>query len=460
MMSNKNEVPEAYEEGEGQYVEFKVDKDSKKIGETVSAFANTNDGIIIIGVSDRTKDITGIQIGKGTLESIANTIKTNTDPKIFPAWIEPHEFGNKSVIAIKIKENDEKPVFYNSKAFKRVGRTNLRMSVSEMRKLLSESRRIYFDGQICEGATIKEIDEEKVGTYLEKKKEPKPGHLDLETLLLNTNAAKEQNGVIKPTNAGILIFGKNPQRFLLHSQLRVARFSGETMTSDFIDRLDPKGTLWEMANLTVEFIRKNMRIEEIRTSYSLERVGFEFPMKVIREGIMNAIIHRDYRETSDTRVLMFPDRIEIINSGTFPTGTTPENPRHIPVNPVICELMYAFGYVEKYGTGILMMKDECKRNGIPDPIYEITETETKLIFNLPKAVISIPALERAGIELKDRQKAALLRIFAEGSITNKKYREEYNVSQKTAFLELSDLVEKGILIRKGEGRATKYEPKI
>jgi ATP-dependent DNA helicase RecG len=173
----------------------------------------------------------------------------------------------------------------------------------------------------------------------------------------------------------------------------------------------------------------------------------------------HAIIHRDYRETSDTRVLMFPDRIEIINAGTFPEGTSPENPRHIPINPFICQLMYEFGYVEKYGTGILMMKDECKRNGIPDPLYEITETETKLIFKLPKAIINIAALERAGIELKDRQKEALLHIFAEGSITNKRYREKYNVSQKTAFLELSDLVEKGILIRTGEGRATKYEPK-
>jgi ATP-dependent DNA helicase RecG len=145
-MSHKNEVQEAYGEGEGQYVEFKENTDSKKIGETVSAFANTNDGIIIIGVRDRTKEITGIEIGKGTLESIANTVKTNTDPKIFPAWIESCKFERKSVIAIKIKENDEKPVFYNGKTFKRVGKTNQKMSVSEMKKLLSESRRMYFDG--------------------------------------------------------------------------------------------------------------------------------------------------------------------------------------------------------------------------------------------------------------------------------------------------------------------------
>jgi ATP-dependent DNA helicase RecG len=259
-MSHKNEVQEAYGEGEGQYVEFKENTDSKKIGETVSAFANTNDGIIIIGVRDRTKEITGIEIGKGTLESIANTVKTNTDPKIFPAWIESCKFERKSVIAIKIKENDEKPVFYNGKTFKRVGKTNQKMSVSEMKKLLSESRRMYFDGQICEDATLEEIDEEKVGTYLEKKKEPKPGHLDLRTLLLNINAAKEQNGIIKPTNAGVLLFGKNPQRFILQSQLRVASFSGETVTSDFIDRLDPKGTLWEMVNRAEEFIRKNVRV--------------------------------------------------------------------------------------------------------------------------------------------------------------------------------------------------------
>jgi ATP-dependent DNA helicase RecG len=110
---------------------------------------------------------------------------------------------------VKIKENDEKPVFFKTHAFKRVGRTNQR------------------------------IDEERVKWYLEKRAEirrvKKPEEMDFETLLVNIRAAKEIDGKIKPTNAGILFFGRNPQRFILQSQLRLARFAGTTLTRDFLD---------------------------------------------------------------------------------------------------------------------------------------------------------------------------------------------------------------------------------
>ena len=150
------------------------------------------------------------------------------------------QVADRDIIAVKIKENDEKPVFFKTHAFKRVGRTNQRISTSEIRKLAREERkRLCFDVQICKEASLDDSDEERVKWYLEKRAEirrvKKPEEMDFETLLVNIRAAKEIDGKIKPTNAGILFFGRNPQRFILQSQLRLARFAGTTLTRDFLD---------------------------------------------------------------------------------------------------------------------------------------------------------------------------------------------------------------------------------
>jgi len=113
------------------------------------------------------------------------------------------------------------------------------ISSSELRKLAKESgEKIYWDEQICKEASLEDIEEEKVKSYLEKRQGirgvKKPEKMDLKTLLLNIKVAKEVNVNIKLTNAGILFFAKNPQRFILQSQLRLARFAGNELTIEII----------------------------------------------------------------------------------------------------------------------------------------------------------------------------------------------------------------------------------
>ena len=106
------------------------------------------------------------------------------------------------------------------------------------------------------------------------------------------------------------------------------------------------------------------------------------------------------------------------------------------------------------------MKNACRENRIPEPKYELSEREVKLIFYPSRIALLISEIEKAGIELNERQKEALEYAFYKGSISNKEYREAYKISSKTASLELSDMVRKELLRRIGKGRAVKYEPKI
>jgi ATP-dependent DNA helicase RecG len=457
------ELEELIKKGEGQNTEFKDSLSLKReIGETVSAFSNAHEGTILIGVSEF-GDVTGVVIGNRTLEELANYLKINTDPQIYPE-INLCQISDKYIIEVKIKENDEKPVFFKTHAFKRVGKTNQRISTSEIRKLAQEERkRLCFDERICEEASLEDIDEEKVKWYLEKRAEirrvKKPEEMDFETLIVNIRAAKEIDGKIKPTNAGILFFGRNPQRFILQSQLRLARFAGKTLTRDFLDRFDSSGTLWEMIEQAEDFIRKNIRLFGFRTEFTFKRIDkFEYPIKAIREGVINALIHRDYLEPADTRVLIFDDRIEIVNPGKFPEGTSPENPRHIPVNPVLCQLIYDVGLIEKYGTGIYMMRETCRDYGTSEPEYELSEREIGLTFRSSGKAIIMSEIEKTGVKLNDRQKKAFKHILGEGRISTKDYCELNNVVPNTAYRDLNEMMQMGLIRRVDKGRSTHYIP--
>ena len=459
------DLKELIEREESQDLEFKESLRLKdEIGETVSAFSNSDGGTVIVGVSNN-GGVLGVDIGANTLEEFANYIKRNTDPQIFPS-VKIREVDGKNVVMVEVEESQERPVFFKSHAYKRVGKTNQRISSSEMRRLAKESGgRVYWDERVCEDASLEDIEEDKVRWYLERREEirkvKKPEKMDIDTLLLNIGAAKKVNSETKPTNAGILFFGKNPQRFVLQSQLRTARFAGRTLTRDFLDRLDCSGSLWEMVEGSEDFVRKNIRLFGFRTEYSFQRIDkLEYPIKAIRESIINALIHRNYFEPADTRVAIFDDRIEIISPGTFPEGVTPEEPKHVPVNPILCQLMYDVGFIEKYGSGIYMINELCKEWGIQKPEYELSEVETKVIFRSGGKAIVISEIEKLGVEMNERQKEGLKIIFEKGKITNADYAKMFGFSRNTATNDLSDLVEKGLVKRVGRGRGSYYVPNI
>jgi len=150
---------------ESETTEFKGSLQLKdEVGESISSFSNSKGGIILIGISDK-REVRGVQIGRKTVRDLAEYIKKNTDPQIFPQ-IKVYKIDNKKIVSIKVKESNEKPVFFKSYAYKRVGDTNQRISSSEIRRLAKESGgKTYWVEQICEGASLKDINEEKVRQF-------------------------------------------------------------------------------------------------------------------------------------------------------------------------------------------------------------------------------------------------------------------------------------------------------
>ncbi len=453
-MKEKNNFEKIIGASESTTIEWKQSlAETKDIIKTIAAFANTEGGKVLVGVSDNGQ-IKGVLVGKSSIEIFTNQIHQNLDPVIHPEIVTKMVIG-KQIIIVTVKMAMDKGVLAFGRPFKRVGKSTVKMSKAEYERLILEKHKdqLQFDKQRCKKADLKDIDQRKVKAYLKLREENRNISsrikIPLNQFLINVNALEGKH----PTNAGILFFGKDPLSFIEQAQLRFVRIKGVKIHGNILDRLDCEGTLWEMLDAGEDFIRKNIKLLGFRTDKSFRREDrFEYPIKALREAIINGLIHRNYFNLADVRVFILDDRVEIISPGPFPEGITPKKPEHKPVNMILSRLMYDIGYIEKYGSGIYLENELCVKNGNKKPVYEITPNQTKVIFKSQVEDITVVELgETVLSQLNERQKNAVGYVREKGKITRRQYEKLCKTSERTANREINELVNKGVFEKVGSG---------
>ncbi|MFQ6119683.1 MAG: RNA-binding domain-containing protein [Methanosarcinales archaeon] len=442
--------------GESQTLEFKSTlSDLNRIIEEICAFANTRGGKVIVGVSNN-GTILGIDIGKDTLEKLTNKIVGNLDPKIYPD-INIVRIENKNIIVIEVNESGSKPHFAFGRAFKRIGKSTVQLSREELEQLILEKHKdkMYFDDKFCD-AKLEEIDEEKVRWFLRKAKFERNLDLDPEAPIKEALERLKLIREEKLTNAAILMFGKDPQKFFLQSEVRCARFKGIDVTAPFIDMKVIRGTVYEQIDQAEKFVLNNIKRAAWTVPGKIEREEkWEYPLDAVREAITNAITHRDYFSPAHTQVRIFEDRIEFWNPGGLPEGLTIEKLKvkheSIPINPLIAKLFFLIKYIEQWGTGTNKMIKQCLEHGLLEPEFE--ETGSSFIVTFRKSNINNGILE---IKLNERQNKIINYLKANKNIISKQYAKLFNISESMARKDLKELVKLGILIRKGTSKKNSY----
>ncbi len=424
----------------------------EEIGAAVSAFSNASDGVILIGVTDA-GTVKGLDIGKKTTVDLAEYIKKNTDPNIFPE-IKVHDVDGGKIISVTVKESHDKPVFYRSRAYKRVGATSQKINSSEIRKLAKESLpKTYWDEQICKEATLSDIDDEKVKAFLRKAKYERNYDIEPETPL---KEALERLKLIcsnKLTNAAVLLFGKKPQDFFMQAETRCARFKG-TEPLVFIDMKVFGKSIIEQRNDAVEFVKEHIKLHA--KIVGTERVEtWEYPIEAIREAITNAVCHRDYDVSGNVQVRIFDDRIEVWNPGTLAGGLTIEKLQgeheSILRNPLVGKCFFLIKFIEQWGTGTNRIIRETIAHGLPEPVFE--DTKTSFVLTFRKYQIS----DDIFMELNERQKKAVDYLRIHKRITNKEYVQlNPGITDRTALNDLNDMLEKRIIKASGEKKFRFY----
>lgn len=428
----------------------------KEIIETISAFANTKGGIIIVGISSKGK-ATGIQIGEKTIEDLTNKIKENTDPKIFPGIL-VKKIEGKEVILIKVEESRSKPVFAFDRTYKRVGKSTVRITSEGIRRLALEGKKIYWDEQICEEAKLEDIDEEKVRRFLRRARFERRLEIDPD---ISVREALERLNLIKNsklTNAALLVFGKAPQRIFLQAEVRCARFKGTEAVKPFIDMKVFGEDIIEQVNKALSFVLEHSLLVAWLVPGKVEREErYEYPPDAIREAIVNAICHRDYESTGNVQLRIFDDRIEVWNPGGLPDPLTLEDlkKRHksIPRNPLIAKCFFLIKFIEQWGTGTNEMVKRCLEWGLPEPEFEYVTGD--LVVTFMKTKLTEEYLDKLG--LNERQKKAIKYLKENKEITLSKFRILYpENSDRTLRKDLEDIVKAGIVKPVGEKRGRKY----
>ncbi|HEX29463.1 TPA: transcriptional regulator [Candidatus Poribacteria bacterium] len=444
----QEELEKLLQEGESEVVEFKENLDNEAL-ETISAFANTKGGMLLIGVRDD-GTVKGITLGKETLRDWANRIAqaTHMNPQISMV-----DYKGEAIVLIRVLESPMKPVPCRGRYFKRVGKSTRRMTEEDLTRAVLDKVGMTWDEVVEPRATLDDLDPEQLRRFRslcnQKERRPIPPNEDDRTVLEKLGLLREGELL----RAAVLLFGKDPQRFYPSARVKIGRFRSPTLIVD--DRLIG-GTLFDQVENTMLYFRERLQTRFEFVGEPAREVIWEYPLEALREAITNAVCHRDYLDTGHIQVWWYDDRIVFFNPGGLPPplsveqlkGPHPSKPR----NRKIAEIFYYAGLIEQWGRGIQKILDECADANLPEPEFE--ERMGGLWLTFRQDILTEDHLRSLG--LNERQIKAVLYVKEKGSITNREYRQVNSVSNKTAYLELNDLVQRGLLVQEGTGKSLRY----
>lgn len=468
------QLKQAFEEGQTDRVAFVSAKTpAKGVAETLAAMANGSGGLVVLGVSAR--GVVQRENDVNALRELADEAALLTDPPLIvpSGQLIPSEAG--PVVVVQVPPG--LPHIYNLRGvyLVRSEADNRQMTTSELRRLILARGDAGFEAQLVTGAALADLDEERVYRYLDQLSfvavDDIPqallargclGYGVAEDRPADAHAVAGKSVELLPTVAGLLLFGKSPQQFLRSAEVICVRYTGDAMSDEFV-RQDIGGCLGDQIRQAEAFVLSNMRRGVKISGFEREDTA-EYPMAVVREAIVNAIAHRDYGVRGEgIRLLMFSDRLEVYSPGRLPGHVTLDNlvEERYSRNEAIVSVLSDMGYIERLGYGIDRMIATMQEYGLPAPRFEETPAGFRVTLQSARAASAADADREEtpwdDLRLNDRQKQALAYVQTEGRITNSEYQQlAPDVSPETIRRDLSDLVDRNVLLRIGEKRATYY----
>jgi predicted HTH transcriptional regulator len=272
-------------------------------------------------------------------------------------------------------------------------------------------------------------------------------------LLTHLNLVHEHT----PTNAAIMLFGSNPQKFHRTAETKCMHCHGTEYRRPFASMQVYGGDLFDQANLARDFVLARIdRTIGIRAATITAPATYELPPDAVGEALVNAIAHRDYHSNASVEVRLFQDRLEIWNPGSLPGTLTMDSLRQdhpsVPYNPLLAESLYLARYIERVGSGTQTMIELCREAGLPEPHFE--QRGGFFVTTLWRDWLTPEVL--AGLDLNTRQIEALKYLRSYRVITNTEYQTAVGCPQRTATRDLNELVQKGIVELEGKGRGAQY----
>lgn len=376
---------------EGKTLEFKRDLSSPKpLLKTLVAFANTAGGRLVIGVEDD-KQVTGVEDPLAEEERLCNLIADSIAPRLVPN-IELVTIDGKTLLIAEVFLSGSRPHFLRAEGpengvYVRLGSTNRQAD----RELIVELRRSVEGGSFDElpmpGLTAGDLDLKAASEFF-------AGRRDLDDKgLLTLKLLRKEQGTLVPTQGAILLFGKDRIAHFPDAWIQCGRFTGTTKTHIF-DHTELHDPLPQAVESIMLFLKKHaMRgadLSEIR-----RKDVWSIPLTILREVVINALVHTDYSQRgAPIRVAFFDDRIEIENPGILLPGLTIEDMKQGVSrirNPVIARVFRELSLVEQWGSGVRRIFEEAAAQNLPAPEIVEIGMRVRFIVKLVTPIVVSPA---------------------------------------------------------------------
>lgn len=374
----KTELLGIIRNGENSGVEFKLDTiDNRVLSKEVVAFANLAGGRVLLGVDDdgAVRGITRPNIE----EWVMSTCRDKIRPEIIPYFeivrdVEP----GKDVAVVRVERGwNVHHVWHNNHRtyYIRVGTQSREAGSEELERLFQQRGGIRAELRPVSGSGLADLDLRRLEDYfgrVRRQDVPDPkDQVGWTALLLNTELLSDEGSAAPCTVAGLLLFGKNPRRFLPQSGIDAAAYPGVEKHYAAIERAlltgpmvglfreTPSGlevTDPGLAEQAAYFVRRNAGVTATLADGVRRVERPAYPEEPVREAVVNALVHRDYLlSATDIELSLYADRLEVISPGRLPNGVTPERMRvgvRAARNQLLKDVMRDYGYLEHMGMGV------------------------------------------------------------------------------------------------------------
>jgi len=457
--------------------------------ETVCAFANEpglGGGKIVLGVSKNDEEdlfggyeVCGVENPDKLQQDIASGCSEKFNIPIRPRLI-LESYRGKTVVIVEVEERapGDKPVYMVSQglprgAWRRIGSTDQRCTSDDMVVFYGNRQSESHDLAILSHAGLDDFDPEALEHYRNLRRKVNPNAEELafsdHELLQALNAVRRENRVWKPTLTGLLLFGS---RLALRRELPMVRVdyirvAGKEWIADpdrrFETTIDMRGPLLQLVDRVLAAV-----MDDLPKGFELKEGQIQsetptLPTRVLREAIVNALMHRSYREHQPTQIIRYSNRIEIKNAGfSLKNEDRLGEPGSELRNPNLAAVFHDTNVAETKGSGIRTMRRLMRQNGFTPPTFESNRGDnyfvSRLLLHHFLSEDDLVWLRLIPSELNDSQRMALIFAREQGAVDNRTLRQLTATDVLSASHDLRKLRDSGLLLQKGKGSATYYIP--
>ena len=433
------------------------------------AFLNTEGGWLFFGIHPTKLTLLGQDVADRTRQEIAWEMRKFAPTIDLAAqYIEAPERPGKYIIAIWFPKPKpfSAPYTYDGRPFYKVENTTMLMPRDIFDERIRQSGPKEFSWELapCAGATMEDIDTNTLTNAINggiMKGRIPASAANAMTIQERLSPFKVLRDGDVLTNGAIALFGRDPYKFFMHCRVRLARFEGVIMDK-FRDQLVFDGNLFQQLQTIEVFCRKHMFMSGDQDQFDSKNV-LTVPLKVVREAALNLLIHRTWwSEARVPSVNIFDDRVEFMNPGAFPLGTTPEDFRRRPhselVNEVIGNALFKSGASEGWGRGILDIFTLCKEAGMPEPEYDFVTNF--VLTDQNNNSLDERLNERLNDRLTPSLQATLDVVLANPGLQRRDIVSMTGKSDATIGRNLAFLIEKKLIEHRGSKKTGGFYPLI